>query len=134
MSFTDLLDGYLARKLDEVSELGKIIDPVADKIAIGAIAILMFFNGLIPLWFILIVVVRDVLILVFGLYLKNRKKIVLMSNYPGKIAALTIGLALVFSLFKDAELLRNISSLLYYISTILIVYSSILYLKRFKQT
>ena len=57
-----------------------------------------------------------------------------MSNYPGKIAALTIGLALVFSLFKDAELLRNISSLLYYISTILIVYSSILYLKRFKQT
>ena len=45
MSVTDLLDGYLARRLDEVSELGKIIDPVADKIAIGAIAILMFFNG-----------------------------------------------------------------------------------------
>jgi CDP-diacylglycerol--glycerol-3-phosphate 3-phosphatidyltransferase len=134
MSITDLLDGYLARRLNEVSDLGKIIDPVADKIAIGVVAILMFFNGLIPLWFILVVLVRDVLILVFGLYLKNRKKIVLMSNYPGKFAALTIGLALAFSLFNDAELLRNISSLLYYISTILIVYSSILYLKRFKQT
>lgn len=134
MAITDLLDGYLARRLNEVSELGKIIDPVADKMAIGVTAILMFFNGLIPLWFILIVLVRDVLILVFGMYLKGRKKIVLMSNYPGKIAALTIGLALVFSIFNDAELLRNISSLLYYISTILIVYSSILYLKRFKQT
>jgi cardiolipin synthase (CMP-forming) len=134
MYVTDLLDGYLARRLNQISELGKIIDPLADKLAVGAIAILMFINGLIPLWFILIVLVRDVLILVFGLYLKSRKKIVLMSNYPGKIAVFTIGLSLVFSMFKDAELLRNISSLLYYISTILIVYSSILYFKRFKQT
>ena len=133
MYVTDLLDGYLARKLDQISELGKIIDPLADKLAVGFTAILMFFNGLIPLWFILTVLIRDVLILVFGLYLKSRKKIVLMSNYPGKIAVFTIGLALVLSIFKDTELLRNISSLLYYISTILIVYSTYLYYKRFKQ-
>jgi phosphatidylglycerophosphate synthase len=82
----------------------------------------------------LFIILRDLLILGFGLYLKNKKKIVLMSNYPGKIAVLIIGLALTFSIFKDSELLRNISSLLYYISTILIVYSSFLYYKRFKQT
>jgi CDP-diacylglycerol--glycerol-3-phosphate 3-phosphatidyltransferase len=134
MYITDLLDGYLARKLNQISELGKIIDPLADKIAVGAIAILMFFNGLIPLWFILVVLVRDLLILTFGMILKRKKKIVLMSNYPGKIAVLTIGLALVFSIFKDTELLRFISSLLYYISTFLIVYSSYLYYKRFNQT
>jgi cardiolipin synthase (CMP-forming) len=134
MYVTDLLDGYLARKLNQVSELGKIIDPVADKLVVGVIAIMMFIKELIPLWFIAIVVLRDVLILVFGLVLKRKKKIVLMSNYPGKIAVFTIGLALVFSIFKDAELLRNISSLLYYVSTILIVYSSFLYYKRFKQT
>jgi len=134
MYITDLLDGFLARKLNQISELGKIIDPLADKIAVGAIAILMFFNGLIPLWFILVVLVRDLLILTFGMILKRKKKIVLMSNYPGKIAVLTIGLALVFSIFKDTELLRFISSLLYYISTFLIVYSSYLYYKRFNQT
>lgn len=133
MYFTDLLDGYLARMLNQISELGKIIDPLADKIAVGVIAILMFINGLIPLWFIVVVLLRDLLILLFGLYLKGKKKIVLMSNYPGKIAVFTIGLALTISIFKDTELLRNISSLLYYISTILIVYSSILYFKRFKQ-
>jgi cardiolipin synthase (CMP-forming) len=134
MYITDLLDGYLARKLNQISELGKIIDPLADKIAVGAIAIMMFFNGLIPLWFILIVVMRDVLILIFGLILQRKKKIVLMSNYPGKIAVLTIGIALVFSFFKDTELLSILSSLLYYISTLLIVYSSFLYYKRFNQT
>lgn len=134
MYFTDLLDGYLARKLDQVSELGKIIDPLADKIAVGAIAILMFLKGLIPVWFIIIVIFRDLLILIFGLILKRKKKIVLMSNYPGKIAVFTIGLALAFSIFKDAELLSYISSLLYYVSTILIIYSSYLYYKRFKQT
>lgn len=134
MYVTDLLDGYLARRLNQISELGKIIDPLADKIAVGAIAILMFLNGLIPLWFIAIVLLRDLLILAFGLILKKKKKIVLMSNYPGKIAVLTIGLALVFSIFKDSELLSILSGLLYYISTFLIVYSSYLYYKRFNQT
>jgi CDP-diacylglycerol--glycerol-3-phosphate 3-phosphatidyltransferase len=134
MYITDLLDGYLARKLNQISELGKIIDPLADKLAVGFVAIMMFIKGLIPLWFIAFIILRDLLILGFGLYLKNKKKIVLMSNYPGKIAVLIIGLALAFSIFKDSELLRNISSLLYYISTILIVYSSVLYYKRFKQT
>ncbi|MCX6165277.1 MAG: CDP-alcohol phosphatidyltransferase family protein [Ignavibacteriae bacterium] len=134
MYVTDLLDGYLARKLNQVSELGKIIDPVADKLVVGVIAILMFIKGLIPLWFIIIVVLRDLLILIFGLFLKRKKKVVLMSNYPGKVAVFTIGLALVFSIFKDTELLRFISSLLYYVSTLLIIYSSYLYYKRFKQT
>jgi CDP-diacylglycerol--glycerol-3-phosphate 3-phosphatidyltransferase len=133
MYATDLLDGYLARKLNQISELGKLIDPIADKFAIGAIAILMFIKELIPLWFIFIVVFRDLLILIFGLFLKRKKKVVLMSNYPGKIAVFTIGLALTFSIFKDTELLRYVSSLLYYISTILIIYSSYLYYKRFKQ-
>lgn len=134
MYATDLLDGYIARKLNQVSELGKIIDPLADKIAVGAIAILMFIKELIPVWFIIIVVLRDLLILIFGLYLKRKKKVVLMSNYPGKIAVFTIGLALAFSIFKDTELLSFISSLLYYISTLLIIYSSYLYYKRFKLT
>lgn len=134
MYVTDLLDGYLARKLNQVSELGKIIDPLADKIAVGFIAVFMFLKGLIPVWFIIIVILRDLLILIFGLFLKKKKKLVLMSNYPGKIAAFTIGLALVFSIFKNTELLSFVSSLLYYVSTILIIYSSYLYYKRFKQT
>ena len=47
-AITDMLDGYLARKFNEVTELGKIIDPLADKIAIGVIILKLYLIGIIP--------------------------------------------------------------------------------------
>ena len=133
MYFTDLLDGYLARKLNQVSELGKIIDPLADKIAVVSIVIVLFFQGRIETWFFIVVIARDLLILVFGYYLKNRNKIVLMSNYPGKAAVFSIGIIILLIVFNTGsyELLQKVISYLYYISVILIIYSLYLYLMRF---
>ncbi|TRZ64617.1 hypothetical protein D4R20_02475 [bacterium] len=136
MFFTDILDGYIARKFNLISEIGKIIDPLADKIAIGAVMTTFFWLGRIPVWFFVIVILRDFLILLFGFILKKKVKITLMSNYPGKIAALSIGIILMLTALKNenSELLNFIVSLLYYISTILIIYSSTLYFFRFKKT
>lgn len=130
MYITDILDGYVARKFNQVTELGKTIDPIADKIAIVFIALIIFFKGLIPTWFFLIIIIRDVLILSFGLYLKSKKKVTLMSNFPGKLAVLSIGIILLFSII-NSELFIDINSYLYYISTTLMLYSSYLYFKRF---
>jgi CDP-diacylglycerol--glycerol-3-phosphate 3-phosphatidyltransferase len=136
MYITDLLDGYLARKLNQVSELGKIIDPLADKIAVVSIVIILYFQGRIESWFFIIVVARDLLIVIFGLYLKSKNKIVLMSNYPGKIAVFSIGIIILLTVFNTGnyELLQKVISYLYYISVILIIYSLFLYLKRFNKT
>ena len=101
MFITDLTDGYIARKFNQVSETGKIIDPLADKISVALIAIAVTIHGLIPVWFFIIVFSRDILILIFGLYLKNKYKITLMSNYPGKIAVLGIGLILLLSIINS---------------------------------
>jgi len=133
MYISDLLDGYLARKLNQVSELGKIVDPLADKIAVVSIVIVLFFQGRIETWFFIIVIARDLLILIFGYYLKKKNKIVLMSNYPGKIAVFSIGIIILLTVFNTAsyELLQKVISYLYYISVILIIYSLYLYLKRF---
>lgn len=133
MFLSDLLDGYYARKFNQISEIGKIIDPLADKFAIISIVILLFLQGRIETWFFAIVVLRDLFILIFGLYLKSKNKIVLMSNYPGKIAVLSIGV-IIFLIILDSgnsELLKKIISYLYYISVLLIVYSLYLYLIRF---
>ncbi|MBL7128050.1 MAG: CDP-alcohol phosphatidyltransferase family protein [Ignavibacteria bacterium] len=130
MYVTDLSDGYIARRLNQVTDIGKIIDPLADKISVVIIALIIYFKGLIPTWFILIVILRDLLILSFGIYLKNKKKITLMSNYPGKLAVFSIGLILLFAII-NSELLSEINSFLYYISTTLILFSSYLYLIRF---
>lgn len=130
---SDLLDGYLARKLNQVSELGKIIDPLADKIAVVSIVIILYLQGRVETWFFVIVIARDLLILMFGLYLKSRNKIVLMSNYPGKAAVFSIGIIILLTVFNtgSCELLQKVISYLYYISVILIIYSLYLYLMRF---
>ena len=133
MLITDLSDGYVARKFNQVSETGKIIDPLVDKISIAAIAIMLLIKGLIPLWFIIVVLGRDILILIFGMYIKNRYKVTLMSNNPGRLAALFIGLILLLSIINH-ELLNKQLSFIYIITIGLILYSSILYLKRFIKT
>lgn len=133
MYFSDLLDGYLARKLGQVSEFGKIIDPLADKISVIVISLILVYLNKIPVWFFLTVVIRDILIFGFGVYLNRKKDIRLMSNYPGKIAVFSIGLIILFAIIDNSFLLE-INSYLYFISLGLIFYSSVLYFNRFLET
>ena len=133
MYATDLLDGFLARKLNQVTELGKIIDPLADKISVVTLVLILLIQQKIPLLFVLIVVLRDIFILLFGLILKRRKKITLMSNYPGKIAVFSIGLVILISTLSLSAL-KDIQFYLMLLSIALIMYSSFLYLKRYNQT
>jgi len=133
MYFSDLLDGYLARKLNQVSEFGKIIDPLADKIAVISIAIILLILGKIPIWYVSVIVIRDVLILSFGIYLDKKKDIRLMSNYPGKIAVFSIGLIILFAVINNPVLIQ-INSYLYIVSMLIILYSSFLYFIRFRAT
>ncbi len=130
MYFSDLLDGYLARKNSQVSEFGKIIDPLADKIAVVSISLSLLYIGKLPLWFFLIIALRDVLILGFGIYLNSSKDVRLMSNYPGKAAVFSIGLVILFTLI-DSDKLTSIIYILYFVSIALILYSSFLYFKRY---
>lgn len=58
-SATDWVDGYLARTLNQVSKLGAVLDPAVDRIFIVAVALALFASGVVPLWAVLIVVVRD---------------------------------------------------------------------------
>ncbi len=127
---TDISDGFIARRFNMISETGKIIDPLADKIVVAAIALLSFYKELLPLWFFILIISRDVIILIFGLFLKKRKGKVLMSNFPGKAAVFSIGLILLFSVLNN-ELFNKAISFLLLMSVILIVYSSFLYFKRF---
>ena len=90
---TDLLDGYLARRLNQISDFGKIIDPLADKVFVSTVAVLLAFMGRIPLWFLLAIVARDAVILAGGIYAQKKTGIVLPSNYVGKVAVVAICLA-----------------------------------------
>lgn len=70
----DFLDGYLARKLSQETELGKILDPVADKLMVLCIVLALIIKSDFPLWLGIIIFVRDIVILAAGLVLIKRKK------------------------------------------------------------
>lgn len=58
-SLTDLLDGYLARRRKEVTQFGKFLDPVADKLLIVSALILLVANGRVPAWMAIVIVGRN---------------------------------------------------------------------------
>ena len=83
---SDALDGHLARKLNQVSQLGLVLDPLADKILAGALVImLIFFRGF-PLWLAALIIGRDLLILMAAAVLLKGRKMVVPSTITGKYA------------------------------------------------
>ena len=63
---TDWIDGYIARRTGQVSNLGKLLDPVADRLAIASGLVAVVARDAFPLWAALLVIVRDVLVIVAG--------------------------------------------------------------------
>ena len=97
---SDFADGYFARKLNQVSELGKIFDPVGDKfcVALGSIALYNSFG--LPLWVVVLIIGRDILILLGSVLLVTRFPFVAPSKWLGKIAVTVISLLLISYLLE----------------------------------
>ncbi|MDF2575523.1 MAG: CDP-diacylglycerol--glycerol-3-phosphate 3-phosphatidyltransferase [Agromyces sp.] len=70
-SLTDLLDGYLARRLRQVTRLGQLLDPAADRLYIFAALVGLAANGLVPWWIVVLIVARDVFLLALAVVLAN---------------------------------------------------------------
>lgn len=126
---TDFLDGYFARRLHQVTDLGKILDPVADKIAAGGSSILLLMIHAIPLWYVVVVISRDLVILLGGLYIRSRKNVIAQSNWPGKIAVTAIAVVVMLSILGYAEM-ETIRQLAIWVSVLMMVLSLVLYAQR----
>ncbi len=87
---TDWVDGWVARRTGQVSELGKILDPTADRLAIAAGLIALVIRGVFPLWAALLILIRDVAILIVGVFLLASKRLRLDVRFIGKIATFTL--------------------------------------------
>lgn len=120
---TDGLDGFLARRLNQISELGKLLDPLADKICTtGGFVALSVFQGF-PVWVTIIIISRDLIIALGSIMLIGRNKVVFPSNYIGKVTVFLITVyAIIFLLGLDvlytplliAVIIMLIISLFYY--------------------
>jgi len=98
---SDLLDGYVARKINSISELGKIIDPLADKILVALIIINLYFLNEIPVFYFWIVISRDICIFIGGIIVSKKIGKVLSSNLLGKLTVLSIGIFIIATLLNS---------------------------------
>lgn len=83
-SLTDVADGYLARRLNMTTRWGQLMDPLADKCMQLAVIISLFSARLVPVWFIVLLIAKEVIMIVGGVFLYSRKTYV-KANKAGKL-------------------------------------------------
>jgi CDP-diacylglycerol--glycerol-3-phosphate 3-phosphatidyltransferase len=83
---TDLLDGWTARRLGQTSNLGRILDPLADKVFIGTVCISLVVLRGFPLWLVALQATRDLAIVGFGSFLLRSRHLVVPASMFGKVA------------------------------------------------
>jgi CDP-diacylglycerol--glycerol-3-phosphate 3-phosphatidyltransferase len=102
--FSDYFDGFLARRWQLISESGKVLDPLSDKICTAAGAFAMVFYRGFPLWLLISLIVRDFIILAGGLHLYRSRKYIPVSDITGRITMGMIAACLLIYLFRIEQL------------------------------
>ncbi|MBA4311307.1 MAG: hypothetical protein C0417_01635 [Chlorobiaceae bacterium] len=127
---TDYLDGFFARRFNQITEMGKILDPVADKIAIAVLCIALVFSGKISIWFCTLVILRDLAIMIGSLRIMKIKKVTIQSNWIGKwtVTILAIYILSTIIIIDDRLWLKTG---LQVISIVMVFVSFISYLRRY---
>ena len=100
---SDYLDGFIARKTDTISELGKMIDPVADKLCALVLFVYTVWIGWIPLWFLIFAMIRDSMIMMGSYYIKKKYDKVAMAIMSGKISVNVLALYWIAVFFFPEE-------------------------------
>ncbi len=137
---TDVLDGCIARKFNFITNFGKLIDPLADKTTQIAVLASLTFKGIIPLWILLIVFLKE-FVMIAGASFLYGKKLVVSSKWYGKLATVLFYVAIVASLFIEywntsinpSAPLFAFDDYIYYLAIATTIFSLIMYFRQFYQ-
>lgn len=124
-SLTDLLDGKIARKHNLVTNFGKFMDPLADKLLVCSAMICLVEMGRIPSWIVLIIISREFIISGFRLVASD-KGVVIAANYWGKFKT-TFQMVMVCLMIADIGQLRIVTDIVMWIALALTVVSLVDY-------
>ena len=129
-SFTDFLDGYLARKYQLVTSFGAFFDPMADKLLVMAALILLVQLGSVPGWVVFIILARELMVTGLRVLIAQSNGKVMAAAMPGKIKTTTQMLAILCFLLQDVG--RSVwgfslANLLLYVCLFFTIYSGLEY-------
>ncbi len=129
---TDIADGFIARKFNLISNFGKLMDPLADKLTQIATLASLVFTHIIPIWILLIVLLKEFIMIVGASFLYG-KDVVVYSKWYGKLATVLFYIAIVVSLllkqFEITGIWEHLDLALYYFALIATIFSLIMYVK-----
>ena len=130
---TDFLDGYVARKAEETTNFGKLIDPVADKVCMMVVMIYLIISYKLPfLLFFVTLAIRDVFLIIIGVYLIFSQEEIFQSNRSGKWFMGITALMMTFFLFQDPLGIPSYALwITYLISMLLFAFSTFEYIRRY---
>lgn len=137
---TDILDGYIARKYELVSDFGKLMDPLADKATQLATLATLTIKGVLDFWIIAIIIFKE-FIMVAGASFLYGKELVVSSKWYGKLATVLLYAAIVFTLFINywngnlvehfGFELFSFDKYFYYLAIVSTIFSLVMYIKAF---
>ena len=105
---TDVLDGFLARKYNWITDIGKILDPVADKLMQCTALVILSKRGLLPVWFALVFILKEVVTLAMGLLVIKKRSVVVVSRWYGKAAVCLFYATVALSILLKNYLEENV--------------------------
>ena len=128
---TDFLDGYLARKHNIVTDFGKVMDAIADKVLVNGVLIVLAYDGMLPLVVPVIIITRDIVVDSIKMAAGNKGKVV-AASWPGKIKTICmlIGVSLTFFYNMPFAFIGEgiaVDSLFIFVAVIMSIYSACQY-------
>ena len=132
-SLTDLLDGKIARKYNLVTNFGKFMDPLADKLLVGAAMICLVEMGRLPAWIVIVIISREFIISGFRL-IASDNGIVIAASYWGKFKTVfQMAMIIVLIAAFEGSVFAVIEQILIWVSLILTIVSLVDYIVKNKE-
>ena len=129
-AFTDFLDGHIARKYNLVTDLGKFLDPIADKVLVCTAVIVMLVNPIIFPWYasigVAIIIARELIVSGFRMVAASKNKVI-AADWSGKVKTFVQDIAIVVLLvsaqFINASIIHIIGTVAFWVAVLLTVIS-----------
>ena len=125
-SLTDVLDGKIARKYNAISDFGKLMDPLADKLTQLSVLLTLSIKNIIPIWIVVILVLKETVMIAGASFLYG-KSLVVYSKWYGKLTTVLIYIAVVSSCLIEIFNLPDYDIYIYILAIIFALFSLIKY-------
>ncbi len=133
-SVTDAVDGYFARKLNQITELGKFLDPLADKLLISAALLALVHLEYVAAWVAAVIILREIFITGFRFYFLVKDSAFAASWIAKKktmFQAISIGMLIIHRKLPNPELMFKIATGVLYFAVALTIYSGVEYVIKY---